>query len=65
RAKRAKKAAAPRPDPSGSRTKPHRRGRHAEETTPQRISREAYLRELAERTRIMQEQQHSSETQNH
>lgn len=68
---RAKRAGAAAPEPARAearatpRMKLHRRGRHADETTPQRISREAYLRELAERTRIMQEQQHPSETQNH
>lgn len=66
---RTKVAPAPKPARAGAgataREKLHRRRRHADETEPQRISREAYLRELAERTRIMQEQQHSSETQTH
>jgi predicted lipid-binding transport protein (Tim44 family) len=64
---RVKPTPAPKPARAASpaRPRPHRRGRHADEPQPQRISREEYLRELAERTRIMQAEHQASERQNH
>jgi hypothetical protein len=44
--------------------RPYRWGRHVDDTPePQRISREAYLRELAERNRAMQVDHHPTESQ--